>query len=68
MLGFAGGTLNDIQNYASRIYPATDETEYEVILVTASEIPEIYKASMDIVLRATRGKNGFFICFQKLDF
>ena len=68
MLGFAGGTLNDIQNYASRIYPATDETEYEVILVTASEIPEIYKASMDIVLRATRGKKWMVHLFSKAGF
>ena len=65
LLGFAGGTLNDIQNYSRRIYP---ETEFQVITVTASEIPEIYKASVDIVLRATRGKKWVVHLFSKAGF
>ena len=76
MLGFAGGTPNDVRQYSSRIYP---DDEYETLVVTASEIPEIYNQSIQLVLQTIRSsrnrqwtvhlfsKAGFLLCARLMD-
>jgi hypothetical protein len=69
-LGFAGGTPATLRQYASRTYPDSD---FDVVIVPASEIPEIYNTSIDQVVKSIEGprpawvihlfsKAGFLLC------
>jgi len=76
MLGFAGGTPNDVRQYSSRIYP---DDKYETLVVTASEIPEIYNQSIQLVLQTIQSsqnrswtihlfsKAGFLLCARLMN-
>ena len=66
MLGFAGGTPADVRQYSSRLYSAS---EHDIMVVTASEIPEVYTAAVSKALRATRGRTKWVIhLFSKAGF
>ena len=84
MLGFAGGVPQDLAKYASRVF-ATDATVpaaggamsradvSEMLLVCASELPEVYQHNVEQVLlrvraAAARGRRWVVHLFSKAGF
>jgi hypothetical protein len=65
MLGFAGGTPNDLDKYARRCYSATAD---EVLQVCASEIPEVFERNVDQVMDAVKGRQWVVHLFSKAGF
>ena len=66
ILGFAGGTPKDMKKYANRIY---NPDRYEVMVVTASEIPQIYNANVASVIQAIKYKTQWTVhLFSKAGF
>jgi hypothetical protein len=71
LLGFAGGTPAALQRYADKLYYDHDagKRRAQVLIVTASEVPEIYEHNVRRVLRTARGRPSWSIhLFSKAGF
>ena len=66
LLGFAGGSPSMLRRYADRIYK--DTTRENVMIITASEVPEVFEHNIRLVMRAVRGRPWSVHLFSKAGF